>query len=45
MALRVAHTVVHLTYNKVMHRMMLFAMSITVLAAMWIHILLALPAA
>ena len=44
-ALRVAHTVVHLTYNKVMHRMMLFAMSITVLAAMWIHILLALPAA
>jgi len=44
-ALRVAHSVVHLTYNKVMHRMMFFAMSITVLVALWIHLLLALPAA
>jgi len=44
-ALRVAHSVVHLTYNKVMHRMMAFAASITVLLVMWIHLLLALPAA
>ena len=44
-ALRVAHSVIHLSYNKVMHRMTAFAASITVLAAMWIHLLLALPAA
>ena len=44
-ALRIAHSVVHLTYNKVMHRMMAFAASVTVLLAMWIHLLLALPAA
>ena len=45
LALRIAHSVVHLTYNKVMHRMMAFAASVTVLLAMWIHLLLALPAA
>jgi hypothetical protein len=44
-ALRTAHSIVHLTYNKVMHRMIAFAASITVLVAMWVHLLLSLPAA
>ena len=43
--LRIAHSIVHLTYNKVMHRMMAFAASITVLLALWIHLLLSLPVA
>jgi len=43
--LRIAHSIVHLTYNKVMHRMMAFAASTTVLLALWIHLLLSLPAA
>ena len=41
--LRIAHSVVHLTYNKVTHRMVPFAASVTVLVVMWIHLLLALP--
>lgn len=41
-ALRVFHSAVHLTYNKVMHRLTLFALSNVVLAVMWIRILLGL---
>ena len=44
-ALRVVHSIVHLTYNKVMHRLVAFAGSIVVLVALWIHLLLALPSA
>lgn len=35
-ALRVAHSFIHCTYNKVMHRFYAFAASVAVLAAMWI---------
>src|SRR3712207_4089533 len=35
-AFRVAHTVVHLTSNNVMHRLAAFALSMAVLAAMWV---------
>ena len=41
--LRIAHSVVHLTYNNVMHRLVPFAASVTVLVVLWIHLLLALP--
>ena len=36
-ALRVAHSVVHLTYNKVAHRGLLFALGNVVLVALWIR--------
>ena len=39
--LRVAHSVVHLTYNKVMHRLTAYAASMVVLVSMWIHLLVA----
>jgi len=35
-ALRVAHSLIHLTYNNVMHRLAAFAASNFVLMAMWI---------
>ena len=38
-ALRMLHSVVHLTYNKVVHRMTLFALSNAVLIIMWTRIL------
>jgi len=34
-ALRVIHTLVHMTYNRVMHRLIPFALSNAVLIAMW----------
>lgn len=37
-ALRVIHSVVHLTYNNVIHRMRWFAASVAVLLALWIRI-------
>ena len=37
-ALRIAHSVVHLTYNKVMHRLTLFALSNFVLGALWVKL-------
>ncbi|MBC8024219.1 MAG: MAPEG family protein [Burkholderiales bacterium] len=37
-ALRIAHRVVHLTYNNVMHRLRVFAASVVVLLALWIRI-------
>ena len=40
--LRIAHSVVHLTYNNVMHRFRVFGLGIVVLLAMWVRILVAL---
>jgi hypothetical protein len=34
-ALRVVHSVIHLTYNRVLHRLVVFATSNAVLAALW----------
>jgi hypothetical protein len=34
-ALRIGHSIVHLSYNKVMHRLTLFAISNVVVAVMW----------
>ena len=35
-ALRVAHSIVHLTYNNVIHRLIVFAISNTVLLVLWV---------
>jgi hypothetical protein len=35
-ALRIAHSAIHLTYNKVMHRMSAFGASNITLAALWV---------
>jgi len=40
--LRIAHSVVHLTYNHVFHRMRFFAASVFVLIALWIRLVAAL---
>ena len=34
--LRLAHSLVHITYNRVVHRLLLFAASSFLLMAMWI---------
>ncbi|MDB4987100.1 MAG: hypothetical protein JWN04_2278 [Myxococcaceae bacterium] len=36
-ALRAAHSMVHLTYNDVLHRLALFALSNVVLSLMWVY--------
>lgn len=41
-ALRIAHSLVHLTYNNVFHRLRAFGASVVVLAALWVRIVLAL---
>ena len=41
-ALRVAHSVVHLSYNWVLHRLAVYAASCVVLAVLWIRLFLAL---
>jgi hypothetical protein len=41
-ALRVLHSAIHLTYNKVLHRMLAFAASNFVLAIIWLRLLLVL---
>ncbi len=41
-ALRVAHSIVHLTYNHVIHRMRVFTLSYVVLLALWMRILVVL---
>jgi hypothetical protein len=41
-ALRAAHSFVHLTYNNVFHRLSVYAASNVVLLIMWIRLLLAL---
>ena len=40
--LRLGHSVVHLSYNKVMHRLALFALSNVVLVSIWMRILVLL---
>lgn len=37
-ALRVAHSIVHLTYNRVFHRLSLYAASNVILAIIWIRL-------
>jgi hypothetical protein len=39
-ALRLAHSVVHLTYNKVTHRLAFFALSNIALGVLWVRIVL-----
>jgi hypothetical protein len=41
-AFRVAHSLVHLTYNNVFHRLAFYGLSNIVLLAMWIRLFLAL---
>jgi hypothetical protein len=41
-ALRAAHSLVHLTYNKVFHRLSVYAASNVVLLILWIRLFLAL---
>ena len=41
-ALRIAHSVVHLGYNNVIHRMRVFAVGVAVLVALWVRILFVL---
>jgi hypothetical protein len=43
-ALRVAHSLVHLTYNNVFHRLGCYAASSVVLAVLWLRFATALPA-
>ena len=40
--LRVAHSAIHLTYNRVRHRLVAFAVSNVVLIMLWTHLLRAL---
>jgi hypothetical protein len=42
-ALRAAHTAVHVTYNDVFHRMILFGASTLVLVALWVSFFARLP--
>lgn len=42
-ALRIAHSVVHCSYNKVMHRLAVFAAGFTLLIVMWLGFMLTLP--
>lgn len=41
--LRAGHSLVHLTYNNVLHRLGLFATSNVVLSVLWVRLFLALP--
>jgi hypothetical protein len=36
--LRVTHSIIHLTYNRVFHRLAVFGASVVVLLAMWIYL-------
>lgn len=36
-ALRVLHSVVHLTYNNVLHRLTVFTLSVAVLIGLWVY--------
>jgi len=42
--LRVGHSMVHLTYNRVLHRLAMYAASNVVLAMLWVRFFHALPA-
>ena len=37
-AARIAHSLVHLTYNNVIHRMRIFTLSVVILIALWVRI-------
>jgi len=37
---RIAHTVIHLTYNNVLHRMIIFLMGGVLIFALWVHLIL-----
>jgi hypothetical protein len=41
-AVRIGHSLVHVTYNNVIHRLRVFAVSIAVLMALWVRIALAI---
>lgn len=41
--LRCVHSLVHLTYNNVIHRLIVFATSNVVLSVLWVRLFLALP--
>jgi hypothetical protein len=42
-ALRVIHSLIHLTYNTVMHRLTVFAVSNFVLGGLWVALFFAMP--
>lgn len=44
-ALRVVHSFIHCTYNKVMHRLLAFLTSFGLLVALWVGFVVTLPAA
>jgi hypothetical protein len=44
-ALRVLHSFIHCTYNKVMHRLAVFLTSFGLLLALWVSFFLSLPGA
>ena len=39
-ALRLVHTIIHITYNHAIHRFIAFLLSLLVLLAMWIHFMM-----
>jgi hypothetical protein len=41
-ALRAVHSLVHLTYNNVIHRLVVFALSNVILLALWVRLYVAL---
>jgi hypothetical protein len=41
--LRAVHSSIHLTYNHVIHRLVVFALSNVVLGVLWLRLWLALP--
>jgi hypothetical protein len=41
-ALRIVHSLIHITYNRVLHRLVVFATSNLVLTALWLKLVLAL---
>jgi len=44
-ALRAVHSIIHCTYNKVMHRLAVFLASFGLLVALWVSFFLSLPGA
>ena len=40
--LRIAHSLIHLTYNNVIHRLRVYALGIVPLVALWVRIMVAL---
>lgn len=42
-ALRVVHTIIHCTYNRVMHRFVIFAAGFLLLVCLWVAFVIGLP--